>query len=78
MTTVIPDDIPTSVTRLVYAAPATGPAAVLRNLSQNDAAAILAHFWPAIREHFAQVVTDNPDFGDLDPIAWVTDLIRSN
>ncbi|MFG3051849.1 hypothetical protein ACGFZP_12990 [Kitasatospora sp. NPDC048239] len=37
-----PDDIPTSVTSLVY----TDPSGIV--LSQNQAAAFLAHYWPAI------------------------------
>lgn len=38
------DDIPTSITDLTYTAP--GP-----KLSQNDAAELLAHYWPAIEAH---------------------------
>ncbi|MFI5749033.1 hypothetical protein ACIBBE_24575 [Streptomyces sp. NPDC051644] len=38
------DTIPTHITALAYTAP--GP-----KLSQNDTAALLAHFWPAIEEH---------------------------
>lgn len=46
------DDIPTGITQLTYTAP--GPA-----LSQNDAAKLLAHYWPAIEQHIrGQVSTE--------------------
>lgn len=38
------DSIPADITKLTYTAP--GP-----KLSQNDAAALLAHYWPAIEQH---------------------------
>ncbi|MGW6912533.1 hypothetical protein ACWGB8_01725 [Kitasatospora sp. NPDC054939] len=40
-----PDDIPAAVTQLVY----TDPTGIV--LSQNQAAAYLAHYWPAIKAH---------------------------
>lgn len=48
------DDIPTSVTQLVYTAP---PIDENHNgkplhLSQNKTAELLAHYWPAIEAHF--------------------------
>lgn len=42
------DDIPTEITRLVYTAPWIAPR------SQNDIAELLAHYWPAIEEHFRE------------------------
>jgi hypothetical protein len=42
--------------------------------------AILAHFWPAIAEHFAQLLLDqNPDRGaDFSAgVDWAADTIRS-
>ncbi|MCZ1012305.1 hypothetical protein [Streptomyces lydicus] len=43
------DSIPTDITALAYTAP--GP-----KLSQNQAAELLAHYWPAIEQHIrAQV-----------------------
>lgn len=42
-----PDDIPTEITKLVY----TLPLANSRAVSQNETAALLAHFWPAIERH---------------------------
>ena len=44
------DDIPTSVTKLVYTAPWILPR------SQNDVAELFAHFWPAIERHFRDQV----------------------
>ncbi|MFG3429697.1 hypothetical protein [Streptomyces californicus] len=45
------DDIPGHITHLTYSAP--GPA-----LSQNQAAALLAHYWPAIEQHIRHQVSD--------------------
>jgi len=76
-----PDDIPTSVTRLVYTAPiVTEPGAFAHRLSQNQAAEMIAHYWPAIAEHFAQLLlTANPD-RDADFTAgvdWAANTIRN-
>jgi hypothetical protein len=72
---VTPDDIPVSVTRLIY----TDPAGCV--LSQNQAAVMFTHYWPAIREHFAQRLLDqNPD-RDADfssGVDWAVDLIRNS
>lgn len=51
---VTPDDIPTSVTKLVY----TCPLDTSRAVSQNEAAALLAHYWPAIEQHFRRLLAD--------------------
>jgi len=48
--TVTPDDIPTSVTRLIY----TDPAGCV--LSQNQAAAMFTHYWPAIEQHIREQI----------------------
>lgn len=61
-----PDDIPTSVTQLVYTAPEIGgPATGIHSVSQNDMAKLLAHFWPAIeaaiREQVAREITSAAD-----------------
>ncbi|WP_331750713.1 hypothetical protein OG215_36165 (plasmid) [Streptomyces globisporus] len=45
------DSIPSHITQLTYSAP--GPA-----LSQNQAAALLAHYWPAIEQHIRHLVSD--------------------
>lgn len=45
-----PDDIPTEITKLVYTAPWIMPR------SQNDVAALLAHYWPAIETHIREQV----------------------
>jgi len=52
------EDIPTSVTQLVYTAP---PIDENHNgkplhLSQNKTAEVLAHYWPAIEAHFREQV----------------------
>ncbi|MEZ0090026.1 hypothetical protein [Streptacidiphilus sp. EB129] len=44
------DDIPTSITNLIYSAP------FKNQLSQNDVAALVAHFWPAIEQHIREQV----------------------
>ena len=77
-----PLDIPTSVTKLVYTAPWIGdPKTCAAKLSQNEAAEQLAHYWPAIREHFAQLTeTQNPD-RDADfsaGVDWAADTIRNH
>ena len=43
--------IPTEITMLTYTAP--GPV-----LSQNGAAEVLAHYWPALQAHFYQQAAD--------------------
>lgn len=48
--TVTPDDIPASVTQLVY----TDPSGCV--LSQNQAAAMFTHYWPAIEQHIRGMV----------------------
>lgn len=45
-----PDDVPTEITKLVYTAPWIMPR------SQNDVAALLAHYWPAIEAHIREQV----------------------
>ncbi|MFJ6215056.1 hypothetical protein ACIQGZ_17225 [Streptomyces sp. NPDC092296] len=51
------DDIPTEITKLVYTSPWVGnPATRAMKLSQNDAAAQLAHYWPAIEAHIREQV----------------------
>lgn len=76
-----PDDITTSVTRLVYDAPKIRTETRDVALSQNDVARLLAHYWPAIAEHFAQQILDqNPD-RDADFTAgvdWAADTIRNS
>jgi hypothetical protein len=74
-----PDDIPTSVTKLVYHRIEQLDTSVPL-LSQNQAAEWLAHFWPAICEHFATLIeTQNPD-RDVDfsaGVDWAADTIRN-
>ena len=69
-----PSGLPTSVTDKIYRAPHAD------RLSQNDVKALLAHFWPAITEHFAQLLLDqNPD-RDADfsaGVDWAADTIRN-
>lgn len=45
-----PDDIPTEITKLAYSDP-TGA-----SMSQNRAARMLAHYWPAIEAHIREQV----------------------
>lgn len=81
MITVTPDDIPDSVTKLAETAPQELRLTTVGGLSQNAAATLLAHYWPAIREHFAQRLQEqNPDRdADFsDGVDWATDLIRSS
>lgn len=47
-----PNDIPTSVTKLVY----TDPHTVNGPLSQNGIAELLTHYWPAIEAHIREQV----------------------
>lgn len=56
-----PDDIPAAITRLVYAAPHLPAALDGLVLSQNQAAAVLAHFWPAIEQHIRQQIAEQID-----------------
>lgn len=69
-----PDNIPASVTGLYESGPWVVPD------SPKRVAAILAHFWPAIAEHFAQLLLDqNPD-RDADfsaGVDWAADTIRN-
>jgi hypothetical protein len=75
-----PDDIPTAITKLVYTAPLIPDGGAGRQISQNQAAEQLAHYWPAIAEHFAQLLLDqNPD-RDADfsaGVDWAADTIRN-
>lgn len=74
-----PLNIPTSVTKQIYDARSVGAGFYPDALSQNDVAEILAHFWPAIREYFAQLLLDeNPD-RDADfsaGVDWAADTIH--
>jgi len=84
--TVTPDDIPTSVTRLIYTYRPDGHRedSFLPDLSQNQTAELLAHFWPAIEQHIReqiaqQLYVQNPD-RDADfsaGVDWAIDTIRS-
>lgn len=58
-------DVPTEVTKLVY----TCPLSASQARSQNEAATLLAHYWPAIEQHlrqqigrelFAERITETP------------------
>jgi hypothetical protein len=49
-----PDDVPTEVTKLVY----TCPMSASRGYSQNEVAAMLAHYWPAIEAHIRAQIAD--------------------
>jgi asparagine N-glycosylation enzyme membrane subunit Stt3 len=60
--TVSPDDIPTEITALIYSAP------FKNRLSQNDVAAILAHFYPAIEQHVRATVAE--ELQAVDPVEW--------
>ena len=68
-----PDEIPTAITELCKTAPWIIPK------SPKQAAYLLAHFWPSIAEHFAQLLLDqNPD-RDADfsaGVDWAADTIR--
>jgi hypothetical protein len=55
MSTVTPDDIPVSVTRLIY----TDPAGCV--LSQNQAAVMFTHYWPAIEQHIREQIAQEID-----------------
>lgn len=59
-----PDDIPTEITKLVY----TLPLSTSQAFSQNQAAALLAHFWPAIEQHVRKQVA--ADLLAVDPADW--------
>ena len=69
-----PSDLPASITDKIYRAPYAD------RLSQNDVKALLVHFWPAITEHFAQLLLDrNPDH-DADfsaGVDWAADTIQN-
>jgi hypothetical protein len=69
-----PSDLPSSVIDKIYRAPHAD------RLSQNDVKALLVHFWPAITEHFAQLLLhQNPD-RDADfsaGVDWAADTIRN-
>jgi hypothetical protein len=56
-----PDDIPTEITTMAYTAP--GP-----RLSQNAAATLLAHYWPAIEQHVREQVAE--ELLAVDPVEW--------
>lgn len=45
-----PDDLPVSVTDLIYRAPFP------ERLSQNDVKALIVHFWPSIEQHVREQV----------------------
>lgn len=75
-----PDDIPTSVTKMTYSMTQNLSTAGLPVLSQNDTAKFLAHYWPAIAEHFARLLLDanpdrSPDFSA--GVDWAADTIRN-
>lgn len=62
-----PDQIPDSITALVYTAPTmpgvmahftTDTADCTVNLSQNAIAEQLAHYWPEIEKHIRQKIAD--------------------
>lgn len=75
-----PMDIPTEVTELVYTAPWTG-SRYLRTeaAAKNEAAAQLAHYWPAIEAHIRKEVADEiaalPTANDGQLIAATRDQI---
>lgn len=75
-----PGDIPSSVTKHIYNAHSVGDTFYPAAMSQNDAAKMLAQFWPAIAGHFAQLLLDrNPD-RDADfsaGVDWAADTIRN-
>lgn len=64
-----PDDIPVSVTQLVY----TDPHDATGRLSQNQLAIAFTHYWPEIqrcvREQVAREIETNAD-----PAPWMYDL----
>lgn len=51
-----PDDIPTAITKLVYTAPKVESYRPSGELSQNQAAELLAHYWPAIEQHIREQI----------------------
>lgn len=59
-----PDDVPTEITKLVY----TLPLSTSQAFSQNQAAALLAHFWPAIEKHVREQVA--AEIEAVDPADW--------
>lgn len=48
------DSIPTKITGRVYDLPAVLPSGTALALSQNDAAYLLAHFWPELERHMRE------------------------
>jgi hypothetical protein len=58
-----PDDIPTEITKLVYTAPKIESYRPSGELSQNQTAEMLAHFWPAIEAHIRQQVAEEVTAG---------------
>lgn len=57
----LPDDIPTEITKLVYTFDAPR-LTNLHDLSQNETAQILAHFWPAIAAHIRAQPVGKPGY----------------
>lgn len=51
----LPDDIPTEITQLVYTAPPISKQNKIA-LSQDEVAEQLAHYWPAIEGHVRRQV----------------------
>ncbi len=66
-----PNEIPTTITRLVYDAPRIPtPDGNTLKLSQNQAAQMLAHFWPEIERHIRglladEIYTERERFGQM-------------
>lgn len=58
------DDIPTTVTKLVYTAPEIKTPLFAVKLSQNDVAKQFTHYWPAIEEHFRELIASELESAD--------------
>jgi hypothetical protein len=56
-----PDGIPTEITKLIYTAPRVESYRPSGELSQNQAAEFLAHFWPEIEAHAREQVAQEID-----------------
>lgn len=54
----LPDDIPTEITKLTYADHRDLVRAGMPVLSQNQTAAVLAAYWPAIEQHIRAQVAE--------------------
>ena len=68
----LPDDVPTEITKLTYADHRDLVRAGMPVLSQNQTAAVLAAYWPAIEKHIrAQMAGEfAAALLAVDPVEW--------